>query len=430
MLLKIIQKFRFSTFVHSIAKVIGGNFLTSVISLVTSVFVARWTTPYDLGLWNLVMLITIYAPVLQFGVFNGLNRQLPLFMGKGDREGAFGMVAGAHAWCLVLILVTLAATVAFAACFWLTGRNTLACTAIAIGVIVACLWPTQYLTVTYRTGSEFGRLAAKNTVVALLSVPLTMLVLWLGYIGLMLRAVLMAGMSLASLYYKRPIVSKPKWDRTVLLSLGKVGMPIWVLGQLGALFLTLDRVVLADSPLLLGYFSISIQATTFAGMIPLAITMVLYPQMVQRYGETNNAMAVWVIVKNGARMATALGILAGVCGWVLIPFFIRHLLPAYTPGIDAAKWACLGGIALGCSVYNNVYNVIQRQDLYLAALGIGVMIFFSTWILLTQYFAIGKLLSAVQSMLVANLLMSCASVYITRWACLRHDRKYQSSVMA
>lgn len=415
---------------HSIAKVIGGNFLTSMISLITSVFVARWTTPYDLGLWNLVMLVTIYAPVLQFGVFNGLNRQLPLFIGKGDGEGARVLVNSAYAWCLALTLMSLAAIVPIAGFFWLTGQNRLACTAIAIGTIVACLWPTQYLTVTYRTGSEFGRLAAKNTVVALLSVPLTMLVLWLGYIGLMLRAVLMAGMSLASLYYKRPIVAKPKWDKTVLLSLGKVGMPIWVLGQLGALFLTLDRVMLADSPLLLGYFSISIQATTFAGMIPLAITMVLYPQMVQRYGETNNAMAVRGIVVNGARMATALGILAGACGWVLIPFFITNLLPAYIPGTDAAKWACLSGIALGCSVYNNVYNVIQRQDLYLVALGIGVAIFFATWILLTQYFAFGKLLSAVQSMLVANLLMSCSSVYITRWACLQHDRKHQSSVMA
>jgi O-antigen/teichoic acid export membrane protein len=425
----LVKRFRFDTFVNSIAKVVGGNFLTSVISLVTSVFVARWTTPYDLGLWNLMLLITIYAPAFPVGVFNGLNRQLPFFTAKGDRETALAMVSGAYAWCLVLSLASAVATVVFSLFFWLTGKNTLACTSIAIGIIVVCLWPTQYLTVTYRTGSEFGRLAAKNTVVALISVPLTMLVLWFGYLGLMARAVSMALLSMISLYFKKPVVALPKWNKSVLLSLFKVGMPIWVLGQLGVFFQTLDRVVLADSPLLLGYFSISIQATTFASMIPIAITMVMYPQMVQRYGETNNAMAVWKIVKNGALMTTALGMLAAICGWVLIPFFIEHLLPAYVPGIQAAQWACLAGVALGASVYNNVYNVIQRQDLYLIALAVGLIAFFGTWVLLTQVFAFGKLISAVQSMLAANLVMSCSSIYLTRWACMLHDRKHHCAVM-
>jgi len=425
---KLIQRFRFDTFVNSIAKIVGGNFLTSVISLMTSVFVARWTTPYDLGLWNLMLLITIYVPILQFGVFNGLNRQFPYFTGKGDLGTAQAMASGAYAWCLALSLASAVITVLFALFFWVSGKNTLACTSIAIGIIVVCLWPTQYLTVTYRTGSEFGRLAAKNTVVAMISMPLTMLVLWFGYIGLMIRAVTMGIMTTISLYYKRPVVASAKWDKSVLLSLCKVGMPIWFLGQLGTFFQTLDRVVLANSPLLLGYFSISIQATTFASMIPIAITMVLYPQMVQRYGETNNAMTVWRIVKSGALMTTALGVLAGICGWVLIPFFIEHLLPAYIPGIEAAQWACLAGVALGASVYNNVYNVIQRQDLYLIALGIGLAAFFGAWTLLTHVFEHGKLISAVQSMLAANLIMSCSSIYLTRWACMPHDRKHPHAV--
>jgi O-antigen/teichoic acid export membrane protein len=421
---KKIQKFSGSTFVHSVAKVVGGNFVISIISLVTSVFVARWATPYELGLWNLVLLVTIYTPTLQLGVFNGLNRQLPFFIGKGDQETALKMGSGAYAWCLVLAMASAVATVLFAIFFWWSSQAMLAYTSIAIGIIVVCLWPTQYLTVTYRTSAEFGRLAGRNMVVALISVPLTMLVLWFGYIGLMARAVLIAVLNVLSLYIRRPIVASPKWNKEVLLNLGRVGMPIWVLGQLGVCFMTLDRIVLADSPLLLGYFSISIQATTFAGMIPIAITMVLYPQMVQRYGETNNAMAAWKIVKNGALLATALGIFAGICGWVLIPFFIKYLLPAYVPGTEAAQWACLGGVALGFSVYNNVFNVIQRQDLYLVALGIGLLVFVGTWILLTQHFAFDKLVSAVQSMLAANLVMSCSSAYITRWACLRHDRKH------
>ena len=426
MLKNVLQKLTPGAFLNSVAKVVGGNAVTSLISLITSVFVARWTTPYEMGLWNLALLVSIYAPVLQMGVFNGLNRQLPYFLGKGDHDTALSMAAVSYAWCLVLTVASLVMTLLAALLFLLRGETLHSYGALAIGLIVTASWMTQYLTVTYRTSAEFGRLAGRNTVVAFISVPLTLLVLALGYIGLMMRAVLVALLGVASLLYRRPVRVAPVWNRALFLHLCKIGMPIWFLGQLGVFFLTLDRIMLADSPLNLGYFSISIQASAFASMIPIAITMVMYPQMVHAYGESNQAMPAWRLARKGALTASALGAVAALSGWLLIPHFIELLVPAYQPGARAAQWACLSGLAMGFSVYNNIFNVIGRQDIYLLSLAVGLAVFFSAWHLLRAA-GQGEIVGAVQSMLLANFIMSIASMLLSRVACVLHDQRVCSA---
>jgi O-antigen/teichoic acid export membrane protein len=425
---KAIKKYTSSTFAKSVATVISGNLATSLISLITSIFVARWTNPHDMGLWNLVLLVTIYAPILQLGVFNGLNRQLPYFIGKGEKETAISMAEASYAWCLTLTAGSTFFTIILANWYWYSGQLMYCYTAIAIGIIVLSSWLSQYLTVTYRTSTEFGRLAKKTTLVALFSVPFTLLVLYFGYVGLMARAALIAVLGVAGLYFRRPVQVLPRWNKSILFQLIRVGMPIWLLGQLGTFFLTLDRLVLTDSPILLGYFSISMQAGTFASMVPIAITMVIYPQMVQKYGATHSAISAWRLATKGALAATALGALTGIIGWILIPIFVQILLPAYMPGAVAAQWASLTGLAMGLSVFNNIFNVIQRQDAYIASLAIGVAFFFAAWALLTKLLGQPALVSAVQSMFAGNLTMSLSSMIISRRICIRHDRAVEKMV--
>jgi O-antigen/teichoic acid export membrane protein len=70
-------EYGFTSALNSVAKVIGGNIATSLISMVGSILVARWVIPSDMGVWNAAVLVTLYSPMLQLGVINGLNRELP-----------------------------------------------------------------------------------------------------------------------------------------------------------------------------------------------------------------------------------------------------------------------------------------------------------------------------------------------------------------
>jgi O-antigen/teichoic acid export membrane protein len=418
-----IGQFRFTSALKSVAKVISGNIAANLITMVTSILIARWVGPYDMGAWNTALLVTIYSPTLQLGVFNGLNRELPYLIGAGDKKRALHMAEAAYAWSWLLMGVSILCGALVAVWFWTKGLPVWCYTSIAVAAIVVCSWPTYYFTTTYRTHAEFGRLAKNTVAVALAGVFLVLLVWRFHYDGLILRASLLSILGVAALYYRRPLPVKPQWGTSQLVQLAKVGIPIWLVGQLGTFFMSLDRLMLVKSTQVLGYFTIAIQVGTFVRMIPGAFGVVLYPQMAHRYGESHCAMDIWRIAKKGALAASVLGLVAGVCSWLLLPTFVRMVLPKYGPGIRAAQLSGFLGFAMGLYMFDHIYNVIKRQDLYVVNWCCGCASFVVIWYCLTRFLHIAPALASAESMLAATFIMAIISAFVSRRACLRHDRR-------
>jgi O-antigen/teichoic acid export membrane protein len=415
----------FTSALNSVAKVIGGNIATSLISMVSSILVARWIIPSDMGVWNAAVLVTLYSPMLQLGVINGLNRELPYLIGAGERDRALRMAEAAYAWSCLLIGVSLLCGGLVAAWFWTQGQPVRCFTSIAIAVMIVCFWPTFYLTVTYRTNAEFGRLATNTVVVALIGAALVLLVWWFHFNGLLMRAALLSILGVAALYYHRPLPVKPHWGKAQLVQLARVGIPIFLVGQLGTFFISLDRLMLVRSTQVLGYYTIAIQVSTFVRLIPSAFGTVLYPQMAHRYGETHCAMDIWRIAKKGALAASALGLGAGACGWLVLPTFVRLVLPKYGPGIRAAQLSGFLGLAMGFYMFDHIYNVIKRQDLYIFNWCCGCASFVSIWYGLTRVLHVSPSLASAGAMLAATFLMAIISAFVSRSACLAHDRRHE-----
>ncbi len=70
--------------------------------LIGGVLLGRLVAPSTLGLFAGIGLALGYAPLLQLGILNGLNRELPYFVGKGDRERVKELAAAAQAWALLV----------------------------------------------------------------------------------------------------------------------------------------------------------------------------------------------------------------------------------------------------------------------------------------------------------------------------------------
>jgi O-antigen/teichoic acid export membrane protein len=369
------------------------------------------------------VLVTLYSPMLQLGVINGLNRELPYFIGAGEKDRALRMAEAAYAWSWLLIGVSLLCGGFIAAWFWIQGQPVRCFTSITIAVMIVCFWPTFYLTVTYRTNAEFGRLATNTVVVASIGAALVLLVWWFHFNGLLLRAALLAILGVAALYYHRPLPVRPRWGGTQLVQLAKVGIPIFLVGQLGTFFMSLDRLMLVRSTQVLGYYTIAIQVSTFVRLIPGAFGTVLYPQMAHQYGETHCAMDIWRTAKKGAFAASVLGLVAGACGWFTLPIFVHMVLPKYAPGIPAAQLSGFLGLAMGLYMFDHIYNVIKRQDLYAFNWVCGCASFVAIWYGLTRVLHIAPSPAAAASMLAATFLMAVLSAFVSRSACLAHDRR-------
>jgi len=149
-----------------------------------------------------------------------------------------------------------------------------------------------------------------------------------------------------------------------------------------------------------------------------------FPQMAQRLGQTGKGSDVWQIAVKGTAAAVALGAVAALVGWFAVPPFVEYVLPRYIPGIRAAQWSCLIGLAWSPYVFANVFNVLRRQDLAILAFGAGAASFFGLFFLLPQGdSAQEQSVAAARAMVGSTLVYSLACVALARIACLRFDRR-------
>jgi O-antigen/teichoic acid export membrane protein len=159
-----------------------------------------------------------------------------------------------------------------------------------------------------------------------------------------------------------------------------------------------------------------------SAMIPQAFNAVIYPQMARQYGNSHSAQDLWTIALKATGWLHMAALGAGITAWVLIPPFVDLVLPNYTPGVEAAQWAALVGLAQACSIFGNIFNILGKQRIYFLASAIGMATFFGMWHLFTQALNQPALTSAAKSMLAATLVTSLLSALLSHRVCRRHDQ--------
>ena len=162
---------------------------------------------------------------------NGLNRELPYFVGQRDRRRAEELAAAAQAFALALGGAVALALMGIAGWYFARGRAWEAAGWLANGILGFFLfYSTTYLQTTFRTSQDFARLALVNALESGFALVLVALVALLNFYGLCL-AVLVAILSAAMLHHWRPVKVRPTWGWSHLKHLLKVGAPIFVAGQ-------------------------------------------------------------------------------------------------------------------------------------------------------------------------------------------------------
>ena len=62
-------------------------------TMLSNLVIIRWLEPEETGVWQTLVLAQSYMAFTQLGFFNGLNREFPFWMGRGDDEKAHRMAA-------------------------------------------------------------------------------------------------------------------------------------------------------------------------------------------------------------------------------------------------------------------------------------------------------------------------------------------------
>jgi len=279
----------------------GGNLVAMALRMVGGVLIGRLVAPATLGLFTGIGLVLGYAPALQLGVLNGLNRELPFFVGKGDLQRVKELASAAQAWALVVGGAVCLALIGVAG--WQLAHNEMwkAAGWFTNGILALFLfYSTYYLQMTYRSAHDFARLAFANVVETSVGLVLLVLVAFLSFYGLCIRLVLVSATSALILYRWRPVRVGPKWNIRDLKHLLIIGAPIFGVGQVyswwgGVINSTLVLKFAGTKGM--GLYAMVLIATASLDLIPQAVSQVVYPRMAEQYGRSSSVRELVTIAR-------------------------------------------------------------------------------------------------------------------------------------
>lgn len=405
-----------------IGSLAGGNLVAMVFRMIGGLITGRLVAPATLGLFNGIGLVLGYVPFLQLGVLNGLNRELPYYVGKGDRQRAEELAAAAQAWALAVGCGVFVALLGVAGWQLAHGEMWKAAGWLANAILALFLfYGTYYLQMTFRTSHDFARLALVNVVESAFGLVLLVLVAFLSFYGLCLRLVLMGIVSTALLYFWRPVRVGPKWSFRHFKHLLKIGVPIFGVGQIYAYWAVIDSTLVLKFAGTegMGLYAMVILATTALQLVPQAVGQVVYPRMAQEYGKSERLSDLVQIARKPI-LITSLGLIpVTAIAWLLVRPVMELLLPAYVDAVPAMYWALLLPFISSFQPVNAVFNVARRQDLHAAAVILGMAVYGGSLIWLIRD---GVSLAAFPQAMLIGRAMFVVVCYLFIWRLLSRER--------
>ena len=324
------------------------TFLAKIFGFIRSIIVARFLGPSLYGLWNALSIILEYSRYSNLGVINAMNREVPFYRGKGDavkvsqiRNIGFSMaVLPSSIMGLALILISL----------FMVGRvgTEWVVTLRVIAILVLMKQLYDFFQLLFRSNNDFSFLSKVLLLFSLSDLTLiTILVIRFGFYGFLWAIVLNYIWIIGYIFYRirHKYHLSFYWNKSLWIYLLKIGILITLIGVVVNLRTTIDRLMIIKflGVTYLGYFGISYILVQFVFLIPSALSQIIYPRLVEKYGFSNqdtNTLRKYIEIST-LTLAYSMPLLIGEI-FLLLPFGVRLFLPQYIPGIVAAQITVLG----------------------------------------------------------------------------------------
>ena len=235
-----------------------------------------------------------------------------------------------------------------------------------------------------------------------------------GYNGMIVRAVLVAGIAVFLMHRVRPIAVSPAWHNDSLFLLLRTGVPIFAMDYILTCSATLDKVALLKYGGVeqVGLYALAMNAGSAFQALPQSIAHYVYPRMSHHYGRTHNPRILWDMAWKTTLVVIGSMIPIAIVGWVLLPMGVMFLFPKYVLGTYAAKIALVGSVANGATTGANALVSLKAWS-HLVAYQLGCSLLFVACPFLGIRFSSSPLNGVAYGMLAANLMGAFLALTIT-----------------
>jgi O-antigen/teichoic acid export membrane protein len=334
----------------------------SIAQMVSGVVIVHYVSPKEMGIWSSVSLALVYSMFLLAGVQNGLSRELPYYLGANDEVMAKRLAATTLFYTGVgCIICFLSGMIALMILVWQKRESNLIYAVAAISLMVIFQFYQYYLFLTFRSKNSFFQLAWVQTWQAGIMV-LTLPLLFLArYKGMLLRAVIVAGLTLYLMHRIRPIVVRPAWSTDSFFLLLKTGIPIFATDYIRNIAGTADKLVILRFAGVeqVGLYALAATAGAAFQVVPQSIAHYIYPRMSHHYGRTNNPRVLWVLACKVTVVVVIAMIPIALVGSAVIPWAVKTLFPKYIAGTHAAQIMLFSSVAAGATIGANALSSLK-----------------------------------------------------------------------
>jgi len=292
--------------------------------------------PSMYGLWAGLNIILSFGFYAHMGVLQGMSREIPYNLGKGDERKADVVRANAFGFCIITSII-IAILIVICSLFF---RERLGLTGMAGIVTISILIVVQNTVTFYRLAlasiKRFSIIAMADFLFPVVCVVLTILLVtkWNIY-GIYAVAIFGPLAIISFFYFKTRYKPRIRLDFKIIFKLVKIGLPLLSLFLFPFILFTVDKILILKflGATELGYYALALLIFRFITYLPMVVNRVVEPRLFREYGETEDIKSLkkYLLVPTKA-MATFLPLFIGIV-YFISSFVIRYFMPYYMPSL-------------------------------------------------------------------------------------------------
>jgi len=366
-----------NSFYRVLVRFASSQMIATALRLISGLLIIRLIEPELYGQFTGVGVYLGFLLIGQGGIINGLSRELPYELGRGNIEFGTEMTSSVFVFTTIISLLASFVFLFFGIKELFFSNYTLGLIYMSYVLIAALhLLNVQFLPTLYRTNNDFDTLSRQKIYVGVCNLLSVILIWFYSIYGLLIRAILLATIEFFLLYKKRPIIFYFKYNFYHIRHLFKTGIPIYMVGMINLLWNTIVKSLIFNigGALSYGFFALSLIVENVFGIIPISLANVIYPKMAIMLGQGEPISKIIKFSVKPLFFQFLLMLFLAIIGVYLLPIIVPMILPNYIDGILAAQWMLFIPVAQSFTSLNSIYNVLKKQKGYLISLLSGAFI--------------------------------------------------------
>lgn len=328
----------------------GATYVAQIGSFAVGLVTKGLLGPTNVGIWSLLNILLGYLAAAQIGVGDAIGKEVPYLREKGDIARARRLVGAMLGF--VLSVSPLVGAVVVVVALAVRGLDPAYRVGLLLIGVSFPVWMLQNMeTVVLRAAKRFEvlskQLVLQLAITALVGIPL----IWRFSIYGQYAAFVVALVGVLAYLHRavrREVAAQvhPTLDWDATRHLLRVGFPLQISNLVFIVQTTVDSLLAARLLGLtaLGYYSLAVTVKAYVYQTPNAFSVVMFPRFQEKFAASRDNPAALREYVEKPMLGFAFLVLPVLIGatWQVVPFLVRHVLPAFLPAVPVIKILLVG----------------------------------------------------------------------------------------